>query len=171
MRAIIDYLKEIFGGIKSLLTGMKVTGYYFTHPRTIITQQYPENRKTLQMFDRFKGELVMPHDENNQHKCTGCSICEINCPNGTISVINNTIETEDGKKKKELDNYIYRLSMCTFCGICVKVCPQDAIEFAPNFELSVFDKSKLELKLNKPGSSLKEKVKKVVTSDKPEDQQ
>ena len=78
MNSIIKYLKDLFGGIKTLLTGMMVTGYYFVHPREIVTQQYPENRKTLVMLDRFKGELVMPHDENNQHKCTACSICEIN---------------------------------------------------------------------------------------------
>jgi NADH-quinone oxidoreductase subunit I len=159
MNAIINYLKELFGGIKTLLTGMKVTGYYFVHPKEIITQQYPENRKTLKMFDRFKGEVSMPHDNNNQHKCTACSICEINCPNGSIEVISKQVEKEDGKKKKELDIYIYKLSMCTFCGLCIKVCPQDAIVFSQGFEHAVFNREKLTKTLNKPGSSLKEKVK------------
>ncbi len=157
MSSIIKYLKDLFGGIKTLLTGMMVTGYYFVHPREIVTQQYPENRKTLVMLDRFKGELVMPHDENNQHKCTACSICEMNCPNGTIIVNIKQTETEDGKKKKELDSYIYKLGMCTFCGLCVKVCPQDAIEFSNEFEHAVFDKEKLNKTLNMPGSSLKSK--------------
>lgn len=159
MNAIIDYLKELFGGIKTLLTGMKVTGYYFVHPKEIVTQQYPENRKTLKMYDRFKGEVIMPHDENNQHKCTACSICEINCPNGSIEVISKQIEIAEGKTKKELDNYVYKLSMCTFCGLCIKVCPQDAIVFSQEFEHSVFNKEKLVKKLNKEGSSLKAKVK------------
>ena len=157
MNSIIKYLKDLFGGIKTLLTGMMVTGYYFVHPREIVTQQYPENRKTLVMLDRFKGELVMPHDENNQHKCTACSICEINCPNGTIEITSKQTETEDGKKKKELDTYIYKLGMCTFCGLCVKVCPQDAIVFSNEFEHAVFDKEKLTKTLNHPGSSLKSK--------------
>ena len=159
MNAIIDYFKELFGGIKTLLTGMKVTGYYFVHPKEIITQQYPENRKTLMMFDRFKGEVTMPHDENNQHKCTACGICEINCPNGSIEVISKQVEKADGKTKKELDTYIYRLSMCTFCGLCIKVCPQDAIIFSQGFEHAVFNKEKLIKTLNHPGSSLKEKIK------------
>jgi NADH-quinone oxidoreductase subunit I len=158
MNAIINYLKELFGGIKTLLTGMSVTGYYFVHPRSIITQQYPENRKTLKMLDRFKGEVTMPHDENNQHKCTACSICEINCPNGSIEVISKQVEKEDGKTKKELDIYKYHLDMCTFCGICIKVCPQDAIIFSQGFEHAVYNKEKLIKTLNKPGSSLKEKV-------------
>ncbi|MEI6822928.1 MAG: 4Fe-4S binding protein [Bacteroidota bacterium] len=157
MNSIIKYLKDLFGGIKTLLTGMMVTGYYFIHPKEIVTQQYPENRKTLVMLDRFKGELVMPHDENNQHKCTACSICEINCPNGTIEITSKQTETEDGKKKKELDTYIYKLGMCTFCGLCVKVCPQDAIVFSNEFEHAVFNKEKLNKTLNHPGSSLKSK--------------
>lgn len=31
------------------------------------------------------------------------------CPNGTIKIITDTIETEDGKKKKVLDKWIYNL--------------------------------------------------------------
>src|SRR5450759_3352140 len=86
MRSIINYLKEIIFGVWSLLKGMKGTGSYFFRPSTIVTQKYPGNRKDLVMFDRFKGEVVMPHNEKNEHKCTGCGICEINCPNGTIAV-------------------------------------------------------------------------------------
>ncbi len=107
----------------SLLKGMKVTGSYFFRPSAIVTQKYPDNRKDLVMFERFKGEVVMPHNEKNEHRCTGCGICEINCPNGTIEVISKIIVTEDGKKKRIIDKHIYRLGMCTFCALCVKTCP------------------------------------------------
>ncbi len=61
-----DYIKDIFRSVKSLLTGMRMTGYYFMHPRKeIITQQYPE--AVPQLPDRFKGEVVLIHDENNEH--------------------------------------------------------------------------------------------------------
>ena len=102
MRSIINYLKEIISGVWSLMKGMKVTGSYFFRPGTIVTQKYPDNRKDLVMFDRFKGEVVMPHNEKNEHKCTGCGICEINCPNGTIEIISKTIITEDGKRRGSL---------------------------------------------------------------------
>lgn len=154
MKSIINYFKEIFFGIKSLLTGMKVTGSYFVHPRTIVTQKYPDNRKDLVMFDRFKGEVIMPHNENNEHRCTGCGICEMNCPNGSIEIITKTIETEDGKKKKAIDKHIYRLSMCTFCGLCVKTCPSNALAFGQEFEHAVFNRELLVKVLNKPGSQL-----------------
>lgn len=154
MRGIINYIKEIVLGIWSLLKGMKVTGSYFFRPSTIVTQKYPNNRKELVMFERFKGEVVMPHNEKNEHKCTGCGICEINCPNGTIEVISKTILNEDGKKKRAIDKHIYRLGMCTFCALCVKSCPSNALAFSQEFEHAVFDRALLIKVLNKPGSQL-----------------
>jgi NADH-quinone oxidoreductase subunit I len=154
MNSIVQYFKEIIDGVRSLLKGMSVTNRYFFSPRKIVTQKYPNNRKDLVMFDRFKGEVLMPHNEKNEHKCTGCGICEINCPNGTIEVISKTITTEDGKKKKAIDQHIYRLSMCTFCGLCVKVCPSNALAFGQEFEHAVFNRSLLIKILNKPGSQL-----------------
>ncbi|HEX2977236.1 MAG TPA: 4Fe-4S binding protein [Bacteroidales bacterium] len=154
MSNILNYFKEIYTGVKSLLTGMKVTGSYFFRPSTIVTQKYPNNRKDLVMMERFKGEVIMPHNEKNEHKCTGCGICEMNCPNGTIEVISKTITTEDGKKKRVIDKHIYRLSMCTFCGLCVKTCPSNALAFSQEFEHAVFNRQLLVKQLNKPGSQL-----------------
>jgi NADH-quinone oxidoreductase subunit I len=154
MRSIINYFKEIALGIWSLLKGMKVTGTYFFRPSAIVTQKYPNNRKELVMFDRFKGELIMPHNERNEHRCTGCGICEINCPNGTIEIISKTIMTEDGKKKRAIDKHIYRLGMCTFCALCVKSCPSNALAFSQKFEHAVFNRALLVKVLNKPGSQL-----------------
>ena len=154
MSSIIKYLKEVVDGVWSLLKGMKVTGSYFVRPSTIVTQKYPNNRKDLVMFDRFKGEVVMPHNDKNEHKCTGCGICEINCPNGTIEVISKSIMTEEGKKKRIIDKHIYRFGMCTFCGLCVKTCPSDALAFSQEFEHAVFNRKLLIKQLNKPGSQI-----------------
>lgn len=153
MNAIVEYIKDVFSGMKSLLTGMSVTGKYFFSPGAIVTQQYPENRETLQMLDRFKGNVYMIHNEQNQHGCTGCGICEMNCPNGSIEVIAKTIVVDE-KKKKALDQYIYRMGMCTFCGLCVKTCPSKTLAFGQEFENSVYSRSKLTRILNKPNSTL-----------------
>jgi NADH-quinone oxidoreductase subunit I len=159
MNPVIKYFSEIAKGVGTLLTGMRVTSGYFFRPKEIITQKYPENRNTLQMFERFKGEVTMPHDENNQHACTGCGICEINCPNGSIQILTAKITNAEGKSVRAIDKHIYHLSMCTMCGLCIKTCPSDAIVFAPTFEHAVFDRHKLTIQLNKPGSSLKKGVK------------
>ena len=157
MSSVSEYFSGLFGGIKSLLTGMRITwGELWTKK---ITEQYPENRATLVIPDRFRGELTMPHDENNEHACTACGICQMNCPNGTIQVISRSIETEDGKKKQVLDKYIYDLGLCTFCNLCVITCPSDAIKFANTFENSLFTRSKLIEQLNRDGSKLREKKK------------
>lgn len=153
------YIKDSITGIKSLFTGMGVTTSYFFRPWKVVTQKYPENRETLEMFNNFKGEIIMPHDENNQHKCTGCGICDINCPNGSINVVTMMIETEEGKKKKALDKHIYELSMCSLCGMCIKTCPSDALAYGNDFEHAVFDRSKLTKVLNNEGSTLKKGVK------------
>ncbi|MFT3739155.1 MAG: 4Fe-4S binding protein [Breznakibacter sp.] len=124
-----------------------------------MTEQYPENRATLKMFERFKGEVTMPHTADNYHRCTGCGICETNCPNGSIQVLTRKETGEDGKSVRVLDRHIYHLSMCTFCGLCVKTCPSDALAFAQTFEHAVFDRQKLTKVLNKEGSSLKKEQK------------
>ena len=153
-----DYFTTIYRAVKSLLTGMRRTGYYFSHHKEIITQEYPDNRETLNLPARFRGEVVMLHDENNEHACTGCTACELACPNGTIKIITKFDITPEGKKKKALDTFIYHLELCTMCNLCIVACPTDAIVMAQNFEHSVYDRSKLTKKLNQPGSKIREGV-------------
>jgi NADH-quinone oxidoreductase subunit I len=158
MMFLVKYIKDIFNGVKSLLKGMRRTGYYFTHHKEIITQQYPDNRDELKLADRFRGEVVLIHDENNEHACTGCTACELACPNGTIKIITKFDMTPDGKKKKALDTFVYHLQLCTLCNLCIVACPTDAIKMAQTFEHSVFDRSLLTKKLNNPGSKIREGI-------------
>lgn len=153
-----EYFGTIFSSLKSLLTGMKLTGYYFTHLKEIVTEEYPENRATLKMADRFRGEVIMPHNENNEHRCTGCQSCELACPNGSIKIITKQEVQPDGKKKKRIDTWVYHHDMCTLCNLCIVACPSDAIIMGQNFEHSVYDKKQLKKILNKPGSKLMEGV-------------
>jgi NADH-quinone oxidoreductase subunit I len=158
MSFLSTYFSDIYQGVASLLKGMRRTGYYFTHHKEIITQNYPENRYTMHLPERFKGEVVMPHTEANEHRCTGCTACELACPNGTIKIITKFEITPEGKKKKALDTFIYHLELCTMCNLCIQACPTDAIKMAQTFEHSVFDRSKLTKKLNVEGSKLMEGV-------------
>ncbi|HQR93519.1 MAG: NADH-quinone oxidoreductase subunit I [Bacteroidetes bacterium 24-39-8] len=152
---IKEYFKDIYSALKSLLVGMRRTGYYFTHHKEIITQQYPDNRLELNLPERFRGEVVMTHDEANEHACTGCSACELACPNGTIKIINKFDISPEGKKKKAIDTFVYHLELCTMCGLCVEACPTDAIKMANTFEHSVYTRGQLTKPLNKPGSKLR----------------
>jgi NADH-quinone oxidoreductase subunit I len=156
MNSVIRYIKSISWAFRSLINGMRLTGSYFIHPRKILTQQYPENRQTIYIPERFKGEVILPHDEKNEHKCNGCTLCEIACPNGSIKIITSTEETDDGKKRKILDKWIYNLGMCTFCNQCIEACPSNAIIMKNTFEHSKYDRKDLIKILNLPGSKLKE---------------
>ncbi|MDR2147193.1 MAG: NADH-quinone oxidoreductase subunit I [Tannerella sp.] len=141
-----SYVGGIAHGIKTLTTGLNVTLKEFFTKKT--TQEYPENRATLQISDRFRGTLVMPHDENGNNKCISCLLCEMNCPNDTLHLEIETVTDEAGKKRKILRNYQFDLGSCLFCQLCVNVCPTDAICFENEFENAVFDKTKLVQKLN-----------------------
>ncbi len=152
---IIRYFSEIGHGLSSLLKGMRITSGYFFSPGEIVTQKYPENRKTLKMTERFRGEIIMPHDQENFHKCTGCGVCQNNCPNDSIEVL--TEKNEEGKRI--LSSHTWRFESCTFCGLCVKTCPSDALAFGQEYEHAVFNRNKLTKTLNQPGSSLKKEAK------------
>lgn len=146
MSSIKEYFSGVGKGLKSLVTGMAVTGKEFVTPK--VTEQYPENRDTLKIADRFRAELTLKYDAQGHHKCIACKICEMNCPNGTIEITTKMVDLPDGKKKRKLDKYMYDLGSCTFCMLCVTTCPQDALEFTNDFEQAVFTRDKLVKQLN-----------------------
>lgn len=156
---IVKYIRDVFEAVRSSLKGMRLTAYYaLHHRREKITQQYPNNREELVLPERFRGEVVLLHDENNEHACTGCTACELACPNATIKIVTKFDTTPEGKKKKALDTFVYHLELCTMCNLCIVACPTDAIKMAQTFEHSVTDRNKLTKILNNPGSKLREGV-------------
>lgn len=146
MGSIKEYFSSVGKGISSLVKGMAVTGKEFVTPK--VTECYPENRDTLKIADRFRAELTLIYDAEGRHRCIGCRICEMNCPNGTIQLTTKMVDLPDGKKKRMLDTYLYDLGSCTFCMLCVTTCPQNALEFTNDFEQAVFTRDKLVKKLN-----------------------
>lgn len=138
------YLTKVITGFFSLLQGMGVTIGYFVSPKKIVTQQYPENRETLQMMARFRGHVSLIHDENGEHCCVACGICERACPNGSI----NILATKDISGRKILGQYIYRLSQCALCNLCIESCPYGAIAMGKEFEFAVYDREQLTFVLN-----------------------
>ncbi len=140
-----SYLKKVWGALSSIPQGLAVTLSYLFNPKKIVTRQYPENRKNLKLASRFRGQVIMPHDSEGEHKCTACTLCEKACPNGTISILSTTSVSG----KKVLGQFIYRLSQCTLCNLCIEACPFDAIHMNQEFEFAAYSRKPLDLILNK----------------------
>lgn len=151
-----NYIEGVFRALKTLLVGLKTSIKVFFEKDA--TEQYPENRSTLTFSEQNRFCLEMPHNEKNEHKCIACGLCQMACPNDSITVTSEMITTEDGKKKRQLVKYEYNVGQCMFCNLCVRACPHDAIRFNQDFELGVFNKAKLIMQLNHPGSKVEEKT-------------
>ena len=155
---MVKYIKNLLTGIWYLFQGLYIVMLNFIRPK--VTEQYPENRGKVFPYQRMRGRLIMPHNEENQHKCTACGICETNCPNGTIQVVSKKVlDEETGKEKRELDIFTYDLGSCIYCALCSSGCPQDAITWSTDFEHALFTKAKLLQQLNRKGSTLMKKKK------------
>ena len=139
------YLKRCITGPWSLICGLSVSLKYFLSPLKIVTEQYPENKKTLKMHERYRGRLEMVEDEQGNNRCTACGMCERACPNASI----NVLSTKNIAGKKVLGRYVYHFASCTQCGLCVEACPFGAIVMSPAFEVATTDPSSLEMILNK----------------------
>ncbi len=134
--------------VGELLRGMRVTWGYLVRPSRVVTREYPENRETLTFPERFRGQVVMPHDAEGEHNCTACTLCEKACPNGSISILT----TKNIADKRVLGRFVYRLSSCTLCNLCIEACPFDAIHMGhqvDNVEAASYERAALDLILNK----------------------
>jgi NADH-quinone oxidoreductase subunit I len=84
----------------------------------------------------------------------------MNCPNGTIQVVQKKeLDEATGKEKRALDRYLWDAGSCTFCSLCTVSCPQGAIDWTTNFEHAVYRRETLVQQLNKAGSTLMKKEK------------
>ena len=145
MMTASKYFHAAVTGPISLLKGMSVTLKYFLNPRRIVTEQYPENKATLKMHERFRGRVELIHNEQGLHSCTACGICEKSCPNASI----NVLSTKSIAGKKVLGKYLYRMDSCTQCGLCVESCPFGCLRMAHDFEMSSTDRQTFNMVLNK----------------------
>ena len=131
---MINYFKEILGGLWTLLVGMKLTAKYAFAPT--ITCHYPF--ETLPITPNFRGhtDLVIDLDTASD-KCIVCMMCQNTCPSQCITVNG---EKPEGSKKKVLTEYRLDFTKCSLCGNCVEVCPTNALEYSQEYQLAGYSR-------------------------------
>jgi NADH-quinone oxidoreductase subunit I len=131
---MINYFKEIFGGLWTLFVGMRVTARYAASPT--ITTHYPFD--TIDITPNYRGhtDLVI-NEKTGKDKCIVCMMCERTCPSQCITVIG---EKPEGSKKKVLTEYYLDFTKCSLCGNCVEVCPTSALEYSQDYNLAGYSR-------------------------------
>jgi len=97
-----------------------------------VTEEYPFGKKVV--TERFRGKLDI-----DPVKCTGCSVCEIVCPAGVITMV-PVGKKVIGSREVEIKRPLFDLYSCISCGQCVDDCKFGALWLTHDFELAVFKK-------------------------------
>jgi NADH-quinone oxidoreductase subunit I len=123
-------LCDIFGGFRSLLTGLRITLQQFF--KSEVTVHYPH--EVLQIPKRYRGHIVLLRDpDTGKALCVACKSCEKACPSDCIVV--DGVKRE-GEKKKSVTDFKLNFTTCSLCGSCVEVCPIEAIQFSREYNLA-----------------------------------
>ena len=130
---MIKRTKHLGTGTWSLIKGLAVTLKYCFKPAT--TLQYPTEKQP--MTERFRGFVGL-----RPEKCIVCLQCTKICPTACLAI---TSTQQD--KKKTLETFRYNMELCCFCGLCSQVCPTSAIIMTDGYEMTVYDRRKLDINL------------------------
>jgi len=97
---------------------------FFKRP---FTEKYPFEKYAAP--ERLRGKLMW-----NPDKCTGCALCNKDCPSNAIELI-----TLDKKSKRFVLRY--HVDRCTFCAQCVQNCRFECMSMSnEQWELAALSK-------------------------------
>jgi NADH-quinone oxidoreductase subunit I len=127
---MINYVKDILAGARTLAVGMRITFVRMFHRR--VTLDYPY--KSLTMTPRYRGHIDLTVDEQTgQPRCIVCMACQRACPSGCIKLDGAKAE---GAKSKSLTAYTLDFTTCSLCGLCVESCNFNALKFSKDYNLA-----------------------------------
>ncbi len=136
-------IRDVLTGLKSLATGLGITGraFYAKNVTVIYPQEEVGNLSTY----RGPVELVGKEDAPDVPKCVACGVCAKACPSNCLTVL-CPIPAKDGemnsdpaemgpapqKGAKTPGRFILDFSLCSLCGQCVRSCSHNALRFSNN---------------------------------------
>ncbi len=139
---MIEYFRNIFKSVWTVLIGMKVTFVHLFVPA--VTIQYPDVHQKLP--ERARNRLYVNMDD-----CIGCFQCDMACPVDCISIETvKSLPTDDlgmtstGQKKKLwVTKFDIDIAKCCYCALCVYPCPTECIKMTDVYEFSEYERTKL----------------------------
>jgi len=135
---LIEILKGMGLTLKHLVRNLAT---YPTRNRTVVTIQYPEEKR--EYSPRFRGKHRLKKNPDGSMRCVACKLCVENCPSHCIFVEPDAYP--DPSRGNYPKRYEIDITRCIFCGFCVEACPKDAIEMTEVSEMgdsvrAVFDR-------------------------------
>jgi NADH-quinone oxidoreductase subunit I len=142
---MIQFMTDIYEGMKTFMVGMKVTGGYLKdsnlkEKETVTTIDYDGTMnlaREVKVADRFRGHL-----HNDIERCIVCKACAKACPIDCFWI--------DGEKnennKLRPSRFDIDLLKCMYCGLCVFACPTGCLTMTKEWWGATFN--------NEDGSNL-----------------
>lgn len=160
---MIQFMSEIYDGMKTFMGGMKVTGTYWknanmaaTEKETVITIDYDGSMalaKQVKVADRFRGHL-----HNDIERCIVCKACAKACPIDCFWIEGE--KNEAGKLRPS--RFDIDLLKCMYCGLCVVACPTGCLTMTKEWWGATFK--------NDDGTNLHGQIRKFGVGDYTEEQ-
>ena len=151
-----EYFSNIIFGVKSFLTGMKLTLDHFNNKKErVATLQYPHEKWPIPErnigFDHSEYNLIRSRLHVDIDDCISCMQCEKFCPVDCIKIdaikppkdsdVDCGITSNDTQKKMIVSRFTIDMSECMYCNLCVFPCPEECIYMVggPNAEKHEID--------------------------------
>jgi len=142
MAALVQYGKNVWDGVFTVLKGMRVTWGRLFRPG--VTMHYPKER--WEMPARSRMRLF-----NKIEDCIGCGQCLRACPVDCIFIDTEKREKDepelfasDGSAiKLRVTRFDIDMTLCCYCSLCTYPCPTLCLIMTPEYEYSTYNKDGL----------------------------
>jgi len=137
-----EYFNNIVYGLKSFLTGMKLTLDHFNNKKKLVaTLQYPHEKWPVPErnigFKHSDYNLIRSRLHVDIDDCIACMQCERACPVDCIKIdsikppkdndYDCGMTSNDTQKKMIVSRFTIDMSECMYCNLCVYPCPEECI--------------------------------------------
>ena len=137
---MIQFMSDIYDGMKTFMAGMKVTGGYLVdsnvkEKETVTTIDYDGSMtlaRDVKVADRFRGHL-----HNDIERCIVCKACAKACPIDCFWIDGE--KTESNKLRPS--RFDIDLLKCMYCGLCVFACPTGCLTMTKEWWGATFHES------------------------------